>query len=217
MIKELISHFDRAYLLALVLFAIPYPTHATTHYCKGVDKEAKLGISSGASVSVSSHDKICEFAVDGVSPAGKQSPDFITSMNDVLSGSASRNALNEAALFSLLLGPFLPERPDPNLTNRFHNSFGTYVRDLAGCIASFQQNPSSSIGTPVNRDSLVCGVLDPDDRRLQYNDLPRFGMVETRVSQPTLRIGLIIDGQSFLLFIPVRLIALGMRGYRLGQ
>lgn len=214
MISSFIPYFGRSQLITLVLLVIPQLAHAATYSCNAVDKKALLGIDSG-SVGVSGHDKICEFSVNGVSPTGKQSPDFANSMNQLLSGSFSGNSVTAEALASMVLGPFLPERPDSNFFSRFRNSFGTYVRDVAVCMASFRDEPTYSGGSRVNRDNITCRVLDPERRG--YDEPASFGPVEAQVNQPTLMVGLTLDRQSYVLFIPAHLINLGKRGYRFGQ
>jgi hypothetical protein len=208
--------FSKLALLVFILLAIPLNATANTYSCTGVDKKANLGIASG-SVNISSHDKICDFAVDGVSPTGKQSPDFVNLMNQVLSGSFRNSTMDADSLFSLVLGPFFPDRPDSSVMSSFRNSFGTSARDIGNCLASFQQSPGSSGGPRITRDDSVCRVLDPGDVRRGSDNMASFGMIEARVDQPTLQIGLNFNRQSYLLFIPVRLIGAGINGYRLGR
>lgn len=213
MIGCFVSQFGRSLLVGLV-FIIPRLACATTYTCTGVKEKALLGISSG-SVGVSSHDQICEFSVDGVSPTGKQSPDFVSSMNQLLSGSFDGNSATKEGIVSLVLGPFLPERPDSYFMSRFDNVLGrSAVRDIGDCMAGFQQNPSSSSRARGDRD-FTCRVLGPDDAR--RGDPTSFGPVQAQVTQPTLMVGLTIDRQSYVLFIPSQFIVLGMRGFRLGR
>jgi hypothetical protein len=118
--------------------------------------------------------------------------------------------MSEDLLASLVLGPFISERLDNIARGDFHNAFGTRVRDIAGCVAGFQTNPSS-ISSSINTNELVCRVVGGRDNPAS------FGMIETQVSQPTLQLGLVFNHQTFLLFIPAQLIARGINGYRLGR
>jgi hypothetical protein len=204
-----ISRFCKLPLLVFILLVMPLEAGANTYSCTGVDKKANLGIGSG-SVSISSHDKICDFAVDGVSPTGKQSPDFVSAINQLLGGGISANTMSEDLLAALVLGPFISERLDNIARGDFHNAFGTRVRDIAGCVAGFQTNPSS-ISSSINTNELVCRVVGGHDNPAS------FGMIETQVSQPTLQLGLVFNHQTFLLFIPAQLIVRGINGYRLGR
>jgi hypothetical protein len=204
-----ISCFCKLASLAFIVFAIPLEAGADTYTCTGVDKKANLGIASG-SVSVSSHDKICDFAVDGVSPTGKQSPEFVNAINQVLSGRIDQNTMNDDQLAALVLGPFVTGRLDGSAMASFHNAFGTSVRGIAGCVAGFQTNPSST-SSSINTNDLVCRVVGGRDNPAS------FGMIEAQVSQPTLQLGLVFDHRTFVLFIPARLIAAGINGYRLGR
>jgi hypothetical protein len=208
MIADSICRFCRLPLLALILCAMPLGASATTYSCTGVDKKANLGIASG-SVSVSSHDKICDFAVDGVSPTGKQAPEFVKAIDQLLSGGMSANAMSDDLLAALVLAPFISERLDGAEMASFHNAFGARVRDIGGCVANFQKNPGS-ITSSINMNDLVCRVLGGHDN-------PSFGMIETQVSQPTLQLGLVFRNQTYVLFIPAQLIAKGLNGYRLGR
>jgi hypothetical protein len=214
-----------------MLSAIPLETRAATYSCNGVEKKATLGISSAASVGVSSHDKICEFSIDGVSPNGQQSLEFVNSMNQMLSGQIGRNRMGIDAHFvaSLLLEPFLSDRADRSAMNDFRDALAVSTREIANCMINFQQNLSSSMGSSIVRRDLVCRVLKPGDaqsggdptfqRRNRWDggsDVPSFGTIEAEVSQPTLQVGVMFDRQTFLLFIPVQLIDAGINGYRLG-
>jgi hypothetical protein len=195
--------------LVFILFAMPLEASADTYSCTGVDKKANLGIGSG-SVSVSSHDKICDFAVDGVSPTGKQSPEFVSAINQLLSGGIDQNSMNDDLLAALVLGPFITGRLDNISMGSFHNAFGTSVRGIAGCVAGFRTNPGST-SSSINTNDVVCRVVGGRDNPAS------FGMIETQVTQPTLQVGLVFNHQTFVLFIPARLIGAGINGYRLGR
>jgi hypothetical protein len=209
MSSDSISRFCRLLpLVVFILFAMPLRASANTYSCTGVDKKANLGIGSG-SVNISSHDKICDFAVDGVSPSGKQAPEFVNAINQLLSGGINANAMSDDQLAALVLGPFITERLDGSEMASFHNAFGTKIRDIAGCLAGFQKNPGSA-GSTINTNDLVCRVLGGHDN-------PSFGTIETQLSQPTLQLGLVFRNQTFVLFIPAQLIAAGMNGFRLGH
>lgn len=217
MIFDLRSHFLAMAASLAILISVCPAAQSTTYTCTAVDKKALLGISSSASVSVSSQDKTCTFSVDGESPTGKQSPEFVNAMNQVLSGSINSSTLSPEMFAALLVGPFLADGQASSISSSFRNSFGTSIRDVQECLRNFHQNFDSSPTSGISRDNLVCRVLVRPPSGGNVGTVSSFGAIEIQVSEPTLQLAIVFEQRSFSLFIPARLIAAGVRGYRLGR
>lgn len=191
--------------LSLATLALAPPVGAKTYTCTAVDKKASLGVSDRSSVSVTSGEKTCQFAVDGESVNAQRTADFRMQLNRVLDfrsigyGGGAFGSNDIEALQLLVMGP--------NYTDgsvRFRNSFGSRANDVSQCLQSRGERDIED-----RYSGILCRAFRPEDFKRKA-----FGDVSVDSNVKILVLSVTMDRMTYTLFIPFPLLDAGELGFR---
>lgn len=174
---------------------------ATVFRCTEAKDEAVLGTTAG-SVNSSHGNGKCRWSIDGASiekspaeaeVARNRTRNALNTFIDAAATGSSRNFSDPRQMAELLVGPFFASIPS-SVMSSFENAFRSDGTRFAGCI--------SRDGSIVSSDSrLFCQRIAPDRDRVS-----NVWSMEVLPTEPLLVLGVRVDEQRYMLFLPERLI-----------
>jgi hypothetical protein len=185
---------------AIILYLVTTNANATVFRCTEAKEEAVLG--TAGSVNSSHGNGKCRWSVDGAS-IEKNPGEAVAVRNRtrnalnafiVAATGPSRNLSDVRQISELLLGPFFGANIPSGVMSSLESAFRSDGTRFAGCV--------SRDGSIVPSDSrLLCQRIAPDRDRIS-----NVWSMEVSPTEPFLVLGVNVDNQRYMLFLPERYI-----------
>lgn len=172
---------------------------ATVFRCTEAKEEAVLGTTG--SVNSSHGNGKCRWSIDGASieknpaeaeVARNRTRNALNGLIDAAATGPSRNFSDPRQMSELLLGPFFGTSIPPSVMSSFESAFRSDANRFIECATR-----GGSVVSPDSR--LLCRRISPDRDRV--SDV---WSMEVLPTEPLLVLGVSIENQKFMLFLPVR-------------
>jgi hypothetical protein len=183
---------------------------ASQYECREANEGAYL--TTDRSVSSNHGDRKCRWTIDGAKSSAApglalRDPLVTSAFNSLIAGrfdDLSRSSPNLSAVALLLVGPFRGSNLDGSTMASFENVFRNEASQVSRCISA-----GSSGGINVDSPEVVCRWIVPRD-----NNSVQIWRTEVMPSQPLLVLGVQMQNQRYLLFMPETLLRAGRGGFQ---